>query len=1384
MKKIFLLFAFAIGVLSIANAQYLNTGDIEVGAGNDDFRISSWEATADENFYISRVKPKERFYDAKTQTTSLKPWWQWTSDASDATNGLNYSKKLLLWVPVNTKTNFGVLPNGIYGSEVFSMWQYVSTFGLWTEAFMRVPGNFADVAHKNGVSVVTNVTTGWNVSLGNSGTTIDSGKNSEGVTYTTKWGQTFIDLGSSDNRSKTIAYLESHGIDGIGYNSEWQNKSTSTPVISILNLNKDLATSVAKKNYTTFSAENIWYDGTREDGGPSFDHGVTSSTDEFFGTEESKLSSFFYNYNWNRNNFASSDYLNTSISYIINTSKRNPYDGYAGFNLQGGEPQLTGSGATNGRWQYLDDKAASIGLWSGHDTNAFWENRNALGSEVQVSQDTYQKTLERWFTNSNYNPSTTDDETLVVNESLSRDLNEVFFGMSKLVEAQSVLSWDLTNEPFVTFFNVGNGKYFNWKGKRQHSNEWYNIGVQDYLPTWRWWWSKELLGTGVGNVPSGMSAAISWNDAWFGGSSMRVTGTNDGTSYLHLFKTAYSLKKDDVITIRYKVNSGSTNCSLVLGTSAKIGGDVSNSTYEVVDATTVVYATWIEQKIILTEDINNLAVIALKFDNVASLDMNFGELSIKRGEYSTPDVPSVTSSSLLRFNMYGVDGKVIFDMNKTEGNKTGDYNIDHNAMMYNIYAEITYTDGSKTKTLMGSTTSWAGVFFSAPLDQSKVNDAQSIKIGVAAVALDGETESDIVWGDSIKLDYDTNYKISDDIEITNSYVTDGEVVTIRFADYRHSEAKSWKIIGPVSNADGVASTETEVATNTTGFTATADIGSKKVSLDNLPYGIYDVVVTYVNVNGDEVTETLPAYLSIYSSSVGNPHITKLVAIDTDGDDKSAISPVSAEVANSVLLKNFKWNQFLWGDSGEPIQNDGWETLPGAGIKIKGGQKLTMAYELNSNSVGAQSRGVQLEYKALGVKAKDIGLSGNTFSVAFWMKINEIGAASWLLNIRGPEKTTWSQNTWGWLWSSLNTSGEFTQVVIRGSSEAKYNYNNVKFLKGAWYHVAFVFNNGALTLYVNGNSIATSSVENTGSANTLTTMSEDYTIAIGGNGGKGDYAGFDGVIDNFQIYNSALTSEEVANSMKQIDDPSKVNNLIGFWDFENEITGSSGGTESSSETVETGFANRCSGSYSSALLKSYNYPGVQDDNANYYKTVEVPVEAVGSPMLNGSVYSVSSKKEFLMAGMKDAAIVSTSVTGIPVRGDVDVFPEVQTMAETSDGTSGYVEFSFPEIPNNVYKIYKVKMTVDNGIGTDEADYQYVYVVNMDNPIYTDVRDVERGDFRIVNLSDGVEMISETPVNVVLCNVMGQVIRKFSLNGVEHINLPKGVYIANDHKFVVR
>ncbi len=42
------------------------------------------------------------------------------------------------------------------------------------------------------------------------------------------------------------------------------------------------------------------------------------------------------------------------------------------------------------------------------------------------------------------------------------------------------------NLPFATGFNLGNGERYSYKGKKKTAGAWYNMSVQDIVPTYRW----------------------------------------------------------------------------------------------------------------------------------------------------------------------------------------------------------------------------------------------------------------------------------------------------------------------------------------------------------------------------------------------------------------------------------------------------------------------------------------------------------------------------------------------------------------------------------------------------------------------------------------------------------------------------------------------------------------------------------------------------------------------------------------------------------------------------------------------------------------------------------------------------------------------------------
>ncbi len=148
---------------------------------------------------------------------------------------------------------------------------------------------------------------------------------------------------------KMADFLATYGIDGIGYNSEF-NASVSL-VSDLCDFHAQL-TKLMKKDGRMPLAMNVWYDGTNESARITFDKGLgTHNDDDIWGYGDDIKTSLFLNYNWNRTGI-----LYNTVKYA-NTLGRTPLDIYAGINMQGREPK------TGNIWSHLAKYPVSIGLW-------------------------------------------------------------------------------------------------------------------------------------------------------------------------------------------------------------------------------------------------------------------------------------------------------------------------------------------------------------------------------------------------------------------------------------------------------------------------------------------------------------------------------------------------------------------------------------------------------------------------------------------------------------------------------------------------------------------------------------------------------------------------------------------------------------------------------------------------------------------------------------------------------------------------------------------------------------------------------------------------------------------------------------------------------------
>ncbi|WP_435107243.1 endo-beta-N-acetylglucosaminidase [Nocardiopsis synnemataformans] len=100
--------------------------------------------------------------------------------------------------------------------------------------------------------------------------------------------------------------------------------------------------------------------------------------------------------------------------------------------------------------------------------------------------------------------------------------------------------------PFVTGFCAGTGLGFFVDGRKVGDDPWYNIGVQDLLPTWQWW-----VRDGDGEPADDVVVDYDYTTAFDGGNSLKVSGAlaPGGSVLVRLFKTGLTVTASTVLRV-------------------------------------------------------------------------------------------------------------------------------------------------------------------------------------------------------------------------------------------------------------------------------------------------------------------------------------------------------------------------------------------------------------------------------------------------------------------------------------------------------------------------------------------------------------------------------------------------------------------------------------------------------------------------------------------------------------------------------------------------------------------------------------------------------------------------------------------------------------------
>lgn len=334
----------------------------------------------------------------------------------------------------------------------------------------------------------------------------------------------------------------------------------------------------------------MWYDSMTNSGGISWQNELNARNQMFLQNGAQKVAdSMFLNFNW------SASMLQNSKNKA-NSLNRDPYDLYAGIDTEanGYNTYVNWSGI----FPNNQDPATSLGIY-----RPDWTYRSSSNND-----DFYAKELKYWV-GPNSDPRNT------ANSSNWKGIANYFADKSAIQQL-----------PFTTNFNTGHGSQFAVDGNVMSTKEWNNRSLQDILPTWRW--IAESSGTAL-------KPSFDWNNAYYGGSSLKVSGalSPQNATHLKLYRTNLPVSGDTEISVTYKSGQSASNM--------KVGVSFADNPehFEFFDVGDGDAAVWNTKSISLGSFAGRtIDALSLKFDSGTALSnyaINIGQLSVRNANSSS-----------------------------------------------------------------------------------------------------------------------------------------------------------------------------------------------------------------------------------------------------------------------------------------------------------------------------------------------------------------------------------------------------------------------------------------------------------------------------------------------------------------------------------------------------------------------------------------------------------------------------------------------------------------------------------------------------------------------------------------------------------------------------
>ncbi|MDE5800868.1 MAG: T9SS type A sorting domain-containing protein, partial [Paramuribaculum sp.] len=407
--------------------------------------------------------------------------------------------------------------------------------------------------------------------------------------------------------------------------------------------------------------------------------------------------------------------------------------------------------------------------------------------------------------------------------------------------------------------------------------------------------------------------------------------------------------------------------------------------------------------------------------------------------------------------------------------------------------------------------------------------------------------------------------------------------------------------------------------------------------------------------------------------------------------------------------------------------------------------------------GNASRAVQLASNYFGAKIGDLGINAlQSISVAGWFKFKEIPSKYWHFMNISDRTTAWPNSEWGWTWNYGTPDGEYGSRFRGNASdtgspgEIHYEFPDVRFQAGIWTHIAWICEyttqpqtgfrhqlyingvkqKGNVTQFVSGNGNDGQAIR---SANGVTydhidsdTFVWGQNYAIGSDqhvyfgGPKHDGAAVDGVVDDFQVWNKAMSQSDVNASMAGFPDgyPS---GMLCIWDFEDDI--------------QSDLTFRSKGAKTGVKCSSFQAIGDQKGSEIVHTRSGY---AVGCPFLSGTAMPVKTK-----ATWSDNYRLTNFATA---------------QADGNEGASGSATVNFNDAGD-----HNVVLSLENLYGKDQFEFP-VFTVQQSAAIDAVTADGEGFDAYTEGNVLFLEFAVDGVYDVQVYNVSGMLVASKSLSAV--------------------